>query len=391
MAIQSIQSDASEIYNAAQLGLPPEIIPQFSREDTPTLSNIFNSLFNFNIQSMTSLGLTPPTEATTEHPRSDKSIFLTQLACFTDDIASMSLTSEVANEILQLSFIFSSHPTEFEQCMSLLVNITLLLTCKESNSELTTQLYSELTKLFKEWSSRLRTEPTIATRLMDLVYVLLSSHPVTLSLSITVDFIRRYVNVLMTYCTEGYLSDNPKEFFDQLIEFISSLSEHGIKPDEAIQENLANLFGPFFGVRSHSVSCRLLEFGYLSICSQHKKLLLTEGIHHIVNVWRLFPPIDKVIIQETAAIIHHRSLKVCESILNDIISKLPIGEPESHDMSHDDYEEEEDIFPIQPTEMERLRDNDLRTLVLVRLLELACAMVRYYNHRGYMCFSLSHF
>lgn len=375
MAIQAIQSNASEIYNAAQLRLSPEIIPQFSQEDTPTLSNIFNSLFNFNIQSMTSLGLTPPTEATTEHHRSDKSIFLTQLACFTDDIASMSLTSEVANEILQLSFIFSSHPTEFEQCMSLLVNITLLLTCNKPNNDLTTQLYSELTKLFKEWSSRLRTEPNIATRLMGLVYVVLSSYPVTISLSITVDFIRQYVDILMTYCTEGYLSDNPKEFFDQLIEFISSLSEHGIKPSEAIQVNLPNLFGSFFGVHSHSVSYRLLEFGYLSVCSQHKKPLLTEGIHHIVNVWRLFPPVDKVIVQERAAIIHYSSLKVCESILNDIISELPIGEPESHDNSHDDYEEEEDIFPIEPTEVERLRDNDLRILVLVRLLELACAMV----------------
>ena len=375
MAIQAIQSNASEIYNAAQSRLSPEIIPQFSQEDTPTLSNIFNSLFNFNIQSMTSLGLTPPTETTIEHNRSDKSVFLTQLACFTDDIASMSLTSEVANEILQLSFIFSTHPTEFEQCMSLLVNITLLLTLKEPNNDLTTQLYLELTKLFKEWSSRLRTEPNIATRLMSLVYVVLSSHPVTISLSITVDFIRQYVDILMTYCTEGYLSDNPKEFFDQLIEFISSLSEHGITPSEAIQVNLPNLFGPFFGVHSHSVSYRLLEFGYLSVCSQHKKPLLTEGIHHIVNIWRLFPPIDKVVIQERAAIVHYSSLKVCESILNDIISELPIGEPESHDMSHDDYEEEEDIFPIEPTEVERLRDNDLRTLVLVRLLELACAMV----------------
>ena len=49
MAIQSIQSDASEIYKAAQSRMSPEIIPQFSREDMPTLSNIFNSLFNFNI------------------------------------------------------------------------------------------------------------------------------------------------------------------------------------------------------------------------------------------------------------------------------------------------------------------------------------------------------
>ena len=111
----------------------------------------------------------------------------------------------------------------------------------------------------------------------------------------------------MTYCTEGYLSDNPKEFFDQVIDLISSLSEQCINPGEAIQENLPNLFVQIISVHSHSVSSRLLEFVYLSICSQHKKTLLIEGIHHIVNVWYVFTPIDKVIIQETATIIHYSS------------------------------------------------------------------------------------
>lgn len=68
----------------------------------------------------------------------------------------------------------------------------------------------------------------------------------------------------------GYLSNSPSEFFLELIEFVTSLVEHGTSPSQALQSNLPNLFGPLFGIRDHSVSCQLLEYGSLAACSQHK-------------------------------------------------------------------------------------------------------------------------
>ena len=68
----------------------------------------------------------------------------------------------------------------------------------------------------------------------------------------------------------GYLTNSPGDFFSDLIEFITSLAEQGIPPIKAVQNNLPNLFGPAFGVSSNRVLCKLLEFGYLSICSQHQ-------------------------------------------------------------------------------------------------------------------------
>ena len=68
----------------------------------------------------------------------------------------------------------------------------------------------------------------------------------------------------------GYLSDSPCEFFLELLEYLASMVEQGVSPDRAIQTNLPNLFGPVFGTRSHAVSCRVLEYGYLSVCSRHQ-------------------------------------------------------------------------------------------------------------------------
>ncbi len=68
----------------------------------------------------------------------------------------------------------------------------------------------------------------------------------------------------------GYLSNSPSEFFLELMEFVTTLVEHGTPPYQALQTNLPNLFGPVFGVHDHSVSCQLLEYGSLAVCSQHK-------------------------------------------------------------------------------------------------------------------------
>ena len=68
----------------------------------------------------------------------------------------------------------------------------------------------------------------------------------------------------------GYLSNSPHKFFRELIEFVSSLVEQGVPPLTVVQTYLPNLFGPVFGTKNHSVSCKLLEYGYLAACSQHQ-------------------------------------------------------------------------------------------------------------------------
>ena len=111
---------------------------------------------------------------------------------------------------------------------------------------------------------------SVATKLLSLVHTVLSFKPLSESLPEAVDFLDKPLSLLTTYSMEGYLSDSPAEFMEQLLEFITSLVEQGSSLNETLQTNLPNLFGPAFGIRSHAVSCKLLEFGYLSVCSQHK-------------------------------------------------------------------------------------------------------------------------
>lgn len=68
----------------------------------------------------------------------------------------------------------------------------------------------------------------------------------------------------------GYLSDSPHEFFVKLLEFVTSWVEQGEQPMTVLQSSLPNLFGPAFGIKNHAVSCKLLEYGYLAVCSQHR-------------------------------------------------------------------------------------------------------------------------
>lgn len=113
-------------------------------------------------------------------------------------------------------------------------------------------------------------QPSVAAKLLSLVHTVLSFKPLHESLPEAIEFLQQPLSMLMVYSSEGYLSDSPEEFLVELFEFITSLVEQDTMLEEAIQTNLANLFGPAFGIRSHAVSCKLLEFGYLSVCSQHK-------------------------------------------------------------------------------------------------------------------------
>ena len=135
--------------------------------------------------------------------------------------------------------------------------------------------YSLSLSLFGQWremgeANPQARHPSVAAKLLSLVHTVLSFIPLHHSLPEAIFFLKQPLSVLMAYSTEGYLSDSPSEFLIQLFEFITSLVEQGSTLDEALQTNLPNLFGPAFGIRSHAVSCKLLEYGYLSVCSQHK-------------------------------------------------------------------------------------------------------------------------
>lgn len=213
-------------------------------------------------------------------------------------------------------------------------------------------------------------------KLLEMCFTVLCSQTPKESLPIVVDFLTDYMSTLITYSNEGYLTDNPSQFFQKLLEFVSSLSEQGINPLQAIQTNLPNLFGPFFGVHNHSVSCKLLEYGYLSVCSQHSKNLLSEGLGHLARIWRLFPSLDKVRVQERADIAHARILKLCENVVHDIVQSVldPDQVNLEKDMTEGECTSDEESVAM-PSEEECQHDQSVRILVLLKLLELACAMV----------------
>ena len=83
-------------------------------------------------------------------------------------------------------------------------------------------------------------------------------------------FFYSYYYFILCLIASGYLASIPDLFLCELLEYFSSLVEHGTPPMEALHVNLPNLFGQAFGFHSHQVSCRLLQYGYLAVCSHHK-------------------------------------------------------------------------------------------------------------------------
>ena len=402
MAIQHMLSDALEIQTAAPLSLPQQHYPI---DATPTLFDVFSSLSCIH-----------SSEELPTLQNSTQSAFIVQLAALSDKSASRVLLPQVANEIVQLSLVFLNSAT-YSYNMKTLLDIAVLLSLSTVDDALFAQLLTDISDQLK------KIPPELNFDYLMTVYVLLSSQSISSSLDVSIEFIKRYTDTLFTYSTEGYLSSNPIQFLRELFEFISSLSEQGVTPSEAIQVYLPNLFGQFFGVHDHTVSCRLLQYGYLSVCSQHRKALLSDGLRYLAAVWRLFPPIDKALAQEKASAMHGRSLKICETILNEIIESLPIDDhklyeshdishdeshgishDESHDISHDEshdeshgishdeshdisHDESHDIShdeshdesdeEIELSKADRNHDNTLRISVLLHLLELACTMVMF--------------
>ena len=261
-------------------------------------------------------------------------------------------------------------------------------------------LFSKLSSALKEWQEKVGPATGISVPLLQTVRVILSAGPRSQSLPNAVTFVESHLPVLMAYSTDGYLSDNSAAFFWELLEFISSLAEQDIDPPAAIQNHLPNLFGPVFGVRSHPVSCLLLRYGYLSIGSQHRKALLGQGLHFLMQVWKLFVPLDLSRARELSRLRHLEGLRICQDVLEDVIASLPVfgaADSSETELSLQSRSigpelstagEEEQLgedgtiatripaeTPSPVTNEERLRDKAERNQLLAGLLELACAMV----------------
>ena len=267
-------------------------------------------------------------------------------------------------------------------------------------------LFSKLSSALKEWQEKVGPATGISVPLLQTVRVILSASHRFQSLPNAVTFVESHLPVLMAYSTDGYLSDNSAAFFRELLEFISSLAEQDIDPSAAIQNHLPNLFGPVFGVRSHSVSCLLLQYGYLSVGSQHRKALLGQGLHFLMQVWKLFVPLDLSRARTASRLRYLEGLRVCQDVLEDVIASLPVFEaagspktelspqlgssvPEPSAVGEEEQHREDGVVVTKskntaevPTETpgpvtneERLRDKAERNQLLASLLQLACAMV----------------
>lgn len=253
-----------------------------------------------------------------------KSVYVVFLAYIKDEDWSNQffLNPEVADRIIELTNCISLCTKELDKILTVISNIVILLASFDVEHSRMSSFLISLVQLFQERSQQLQKDPQISHDLLQLIYTILLSQPIEESLPMAQEFITDYVRLLMTYSMEGYLSDSPVKFFLQLVEFVLSLVEQGTPPSLAIQVNLANIFGPFFGVNSHIVSTALLEYGFLSVCSKHKSALLTDGLQHIVNVWKLFPSIDRDATQRKALRNHVESLEICDSIINDIVNDV---------------------------------------------------------------------
>lgn len=246
---------------------------------------------------------------------------------------------------------------------------------------------------------------TTVPSLFDTLLVNLSRFPLEQSLPNTIEFLRNCLPLLLGYCTEGYLSDSPIQFLLHLLMFVRTLAEHGISPDKAMQTSLPNLVGPFFGVRDHTVLCQLLQYGSLSVASQHHKALLTQGLQYMVEVWRLFPSAEQTHEQSLAKYRQAEALAVSSEILDNLLSAMPLGDKTGasqevaicdkvetdvvvefeniHRYKEDAYKLEEDaqedtcILPPL-TDEEKQHDRRTRIAVLLKLIELASEMVSYY-------------
>lgn len=155
-----------------------------------------------------------------------------------------------------------------------------------------------------------------------------------------------------------------------------------------------------------------------------RKSLLSEGLRFLIDVFHLFPPIDEVKAHSKAASLRTEALDVSSCLLEELLSLLPLegeGDDQTVDESRQGKEddsviashsqepgeiiaaqkdiEENVVNPSESsttetegqsalTEWEREVDRDVRLKILLKLLQMACMMVRantlYFTYKPYI-------
>lgn len=125
-----------------------------------------------------------------------------------------------------------------------------------------------------------------------------------------------------------------------------------------------------------------------------RKELLTKGLKFLMEVFHLFPPLDKVAAEAKLCALHVEALSASHFILEQLLVKVVSNEEEEEKGEHgpivldvtegsteskeasqcQDLEPELDSVPLVTDEM-RMVDKQSRLQVLHKLLVLACAMV----------------
>ena len=114
----------------------------------------------------------------------------------------------------------------------------------------------------------------------------------------------------------------------------------------------------------------------------------------MMEVFHLFPPLDQVTAEAKACALHMEALSASQLILEQLLEHIvPVSEEEQHSRSTDEVgdgdmeaeeledsnfpslEPESDLIPPVTDEMREV-DKQSRLQVLLKLLQLACVMVR---------------
>ncbi|XP_065897600.1 uncharacterized protein [Dysidea avara] len=270
---------------------------------------------------------------------------------------------------------------------------------EQSQTTITEQIISifeTINKALVIWEGHGYNVREVFIKILELALVMLSRDEPATTIPELNKFFDKSLSVLMTYATEGYLSTNPGGIMCELLEFICSVIENGNSANNAVLSILPNLFGPVFGVKNHTVSCKLLEYGYLAVCSQHRNSLLTEGLRFLMDIYHMFIPIDNIRAQQLDCKRRITEWKTAEEMVELILNKVTQTEPPSPDKNNSlaivdtaalreqrgNVITYDDLAPV--TDTVRKEDKKIRLTILQKLLELACAMIRNGDNVAYL-------
>ena len=125
----------------------------------------------------------------------------------------------------------------------------------------------------------------------------------------------------------------------------------------------------------------------LTYMSMYRKVLLTKGLRFMMEVFHLFPLLDNVVAEAKACALRMEAISASQFILEQLLAHIvPVDEDDKCGREDVEIEpKEETNFPSLEPELDsippvtdemREMDKQTRLQVLLKLLQLACVMVR---------------